>query len=99
MSLHPFHFIELPPERSQQKPRRTGAEMVLVEGAELFDKGRPRSAFIRALKKGLDFSRMLIELPGHWVGGTCLYDIHDLKKFLIREFGSDANLPISCPTM
>jgi phosphosulfolactate synthase len=66
--------------------------MVLVEGAELVDKGRPRSAFIRALKKGLDFSRVLIELPGHWVSGTSLCNIHDLKKFLVREFGPDVNL-------
>jgi phosphosulfolactate synthase len=69
-----------------------GAELVLVEGAELMENGRPRARLIEALRSELDMSRVLIELPGPWISGITLSQAEDMKKFLVREFGADVNL-------
>src|SRR5690606_37723915 len=41
-----------------------GAELVLVEAAELVDHGKLRGDTIALLKRELDMSRVMIELPG-----------------------------------
>lgn len=69
-----------------------GAELVLVEAAELIRGGRPHTALINGLRRGLDLSRVLIELPGPWITGITLHAVEDMKKFLVREFGPDVNL-------
>lgn len=69
-----------------------GAELVLVEAAELIASGRPKMKLIDGLRKGLDMSRVLIELPGPWIAGTTLSMVEDMKKFLVREFGPDVNI-------
>src|SRR3546814_10893341 len=70
----------------------SGCEVVLVEAAELLENGAPQRSLIDALRKGLDASKVLFELPGPWIKGTTLTDIYELKKFFIKEFGSDVNL-------
>lgn len=69
-----------------------GADIVLVEGAELLVDGKPKKALLNALRAGLDEERVIYELIGPWVPGTHHCDVYDLKKFLISEFGSDVNL-------
>ncbi len=69
-----------------------GAELVLVEAAELLEQGRPRTDVIEGLRRGLDLSRVLIELPGPWIPGVTLHAVEDMKKFLVREFGPDVNI-------
>jgi phosphosulfolactate synthase len=69
-----------------------GAELVLVEGAELTENGRPNEELLAGLKTGLDLDKVLFELPGPWISGVSMSEIHDLKKFLIREFGPDVNI-------
>lgn len=70
----------------------SGCEVVLVEAAELLENGAPQRNLIDALRKGLDASKVLFELPGPWIKGTTLTDIYELKKFFIKEFGPDVNL-------
>jgi len=69
-----------------------GAELVLVEAAELVENGKPNLAMFEGLRRHLDMARVLIELPGPWISGVHPCDIHDLKKMLVREFGPDVNL-------
>ncbi len=69
-----------------------GAELVLVEAAELIANGKPKMKLIDGLRKGLDMSRVLIELPGPWIPGVTLAVVEDMKKFLVREFGPDVNI-------
>ena len=69
-----------------------GAELVLVEGAELIENGAINSQMLGAFEQGLDMTKVMIELPGPWVSGTSLSGIHDLKKTLIRQFGADVNI-------
>lgn len=69
-----------------------GAELVLVEAAELMENGKPKMKLINGLRKGLDMSRVLIELPGPWISGITLSQTEDMKKFLVQEFGADVNI-------
>lgn len=69
-----------------------GCELVLVEAAELMQDGEPNRGLISQLRGALDFSKILIELPGPWISGVTLSAIEDMKKFLVREFGPDVNI-------
>ncbi len=69
-----------------------GADMVIVEAYELVENGKPKAAFIRQLRQGIDFTRALLEMPGPWISGINAAEVQDLKKFLINEFGPDVSL-------
>ncbi|MFY9315350.1 MAG: phosphosulfolactate synthase [Burkholderiales bacterium] len=69
-----------------------GAALVLVEAAELVEKGKLRQQTIRLLTRSLDMSRVMIELPGPWISDVRSCDIEDMKKALVRELGPDVNL-------
>jgi phosphosulfolactate synthase len=69
-----------------------GAALVLVEAAELVDRGRLRKDTIGLLRRSLDLSRVMIELPGPWISEVRSCDIEDMKKALIQELGPDVNL-------
>lgn len=71
---------------------RAGAELVLVEAAELVENGKPKKKLIDGIRRGLDMSRVLIELPGPWISGVTLSLVEDLKKYLVAEFGPGVNL-------
>jgi phosphosulfolactate synthase len=69
-----------------------GAALVLVEAAELVEKGKLRKKTIDLLVKSLDMSRVMIELPGPWISDVRSCDIEDMKKALVQALGSDVNL-------
>lgn len=69
-----------------------GADVVLVEGAELLRDGMPNEALVDGLRAGLDTERVIFELSGYWVPGTHHTDNYQLKVFLVRTFGPDVNL-------
>ncbi len=69
-----------------------GANVVLVEGAELLLDGAPSASLLRELKAGLDTERIIFELSGTWIPNTTQADVYQLKKFLINEFGPNVNL-------
>jgi phosphosulfolactate synthase len=70
-----------------------GADVVLVEGAELVaPDGTPKAALIASLREGLDTERVIFELSGPWVAGTHHCDVYALKVFLVHTFGPDVNL-------
>ena len=69
-----------------------GADLVLVEGAELIKDGSPYESFIKELKAGMDLKATLFELTGPWIKDITLSDVHQLKRFLIDQFGPDVNL-------
>ena len=69
-----------------------GAELVLVEAAELIENGKPKMKLINGIRNGLDMAKVLIELPGPWISGVTLSAIEDMKKFLVAEFGPDVNM-------
>ncbi|HZM37068.1 MAG TPA: phosphosulfolactate synthase [Burkholderiales bacterium] len=71
---------------------RAGAELVLVEAAELVEDGKPKMRLIGDIRKALDMRKVLIELPGPWIKGVTLSAVEDMKKFLVTEFGPDVSI-------
>lgn len=69
-----------------------GAALVLVEAAELVEKGKLRKRTIELLTRSLDMSRVMIELPGPWISDVRSCDIEDMKKALVDALGPDVNL-------
>ncbi len=69
-----------------------GADVVLIEGAELLRDGKPNERLIEGLRAGLDVERAIFELSGPWIAGTTLADVYRLKVFLVNTFGPDVNL-------
>lgn len=69
-----------------------GAALVLVEAAELVDKGKLRRKTIDLLVKSLDMSRVMIELPGPWISDVRSCDIEGMKRALIESLGPDVNI-------
>jgi phosphosulfolactate synthase len=75
-----------------------GAELVLVEAAELVERGQIRSSVVELLARELDMSRVMIELPGPWIEGVHSCDIELMKKQLIDALGPDVNLANVAPS-
>ena len=69
-----------------------GAELLLIEGAELIGNGTVNTELLHACRHDLEWGRVLFELPGPWISGVSLSEIHDIKKLLVREFGADVNI-------
>jgi len=70
-----------------------GAEVVLVEGAELvLSGGSPNELLIEGLRDGLDPAKVIFELSGTWIPDTRQTDVYQLKVFLVKTFGPDINL-------
>jgi phosphosulfolactate synthase len=71
---------------------KAGAALVLVEAAELVKKGKLIKSTIDLLRRHLDMTRVMIELPGPWISDVRSCDIEDMKRALVIELGSDVNL-------
>jgi phosphosulfolactate synthase len=69
-----------------------GCELVLVEAAEFVADGRLDEDLIAAVTGRLDMARLMIELPGPWISGVSLAQVHDMKKLLVKAFGPDVNI-------
>ena len=76
---------------------KAGAELVLVEAAELVEDGKPKMGLIEDIRRGLDMTKVLIELPGPWIKGVTLSAVEDMKKFLVAEFGPDVSIANVAP--
>src|SRR5581483_993007 len=74
-----------------------GARLVLVEAAELVVEGKPQEAMIAELARGLDMSKIMIELPGPWIADVRTCDIEVLKKLLVTSLGPDVNVANVAP--
>ncbi|MGQ0509674.1 MAG: phosphosulfolactate synthase [Betaproteobacteria bacterium] len=74
-----------------------GAALVLVEAAELVDRGRLKLKTIDLLRRRLDMSRVMIELPGPWIPEVRSCDVEDMKKALVNAIGPDLNLANVAP--
>ena len=71
---------------------QAGAELVLVEAAELIENGQVRRHVVDLLARELDIHKVMIELPGPWIEGVHSCDIESMKKQLVTALGPDVNL-------
>lgn len=69
-----------------------GAELVLVEAAELAVDGKPNQDMVAAVTGNIPLDRTLFELGGPWIANTSLHEVYRFKKFLVETFGPDVNI-------
>ncbi len=69
-----------------------GAELVLVEAAELLTDGRLKADTLERLQANMDMARVMIELPGAWIPEVRSCDIEAMKRTLVTVLGPDVNL-------
>ncbi len=74
-----------------------GAELVLVEAAELVVDGVADKEMLAALNAGIAPDRLMFELPGPWIAGVRTCDIEALKKLLVKSFGPDVTVANVAP--
>jgi phosphosulfolactate synthase len=70
---------------------------VLVEAAELVERGQVDRAFLLAISQGISSEHVMLELPGPWIPDVRTCDIEALKKLLVLEFGPDVNVANVAP--
>ena len=69
-----------------------GADVVIVEGAELYQGGTPNQAFCREVTTALDLDSVYFELPGPWVENSHTWEVFALRRFLFDYFGPNVNM-------
>lgn len=70
----------------------TGCHLVVLEAAELVDRGAVDARMILRFKASLPMERVMIELPGSWISGVSLNDVFESMKTIVQVFGPDANI-------
>jgi len=75
-----------------QRCADAGASVVLLEAAELVGDDVETAQAVEAVVKALGVARVMFELPGPWIDGVNLFDIHAMRRDLIARYGSDVNL-------
>ena len=69
-----------------------GADVVIVEGAEMYLNREPNHQFCERLKNAIKADNLYFELTGPWVERTCSWEARVLRKFLFDYFGPNVNL-------
>lgn len=69
-----------------------GCDVVLFEAAELVAEGAVNEAAIECIRSTIEPEKIMIELPGPWIRHVTLNDVFEMKKYVIRTFGTDANI-------
>ena len=69
-----------------------GAEIVLLEAAELISDDVDTSRAVEAVVEAIGLNRVMFELPGPWIAGVSAYDIHRIRCRLIDRYGPQVNL-------
>lgn len=78
--------------RAIDELKQFDVEYLLLEAAEIFVDGAIRRDLLDEVARSVPLDRIMFELPGPWISGVSSYMIHDLRKLLVKEFGSDVNL-------
>jgi len=69
-----------------------GADVVIVEGAEMYLNREPNHQFCERLSGAIKPDNLYFELTGPWVAGTCSWESRVLREFLFDYFGPNVNL-------
>lgn len=67
--------------------REAGADIVLLEAAELVSDDAATAAEVEAVVGALGLDRVMFELPGPWIAGVSHHDIHRMRRDLIQRYG------------
>ena len=79
------------PADDAERCLEAGSEFVFLEAAEFFTGDVNAAAVERIIQRtGLD--PLIFELPGPWIKGVSLSDIHEMTRWLLDRFGPEANI-------
>ena len=69
-----------------------GSEIVLLEAAELVSDDPETQREVEEVVNAVDLKLLMFELPGPWIPGTSLHDIHRMRRQLIDSYGPEVNI-------
>ncbi len=69
-----------------------GARIVLLEAAELVSGDASTAREVEEVVAAVGVERVMFELPGPWIEGVALHDVHRLRRELLRRYGSEVNI-------
>jgi len=69
-----------------------GAEIVLLEAAELVDADEETARLIERAVERVGIDNVMFELPGPWIDGIRACDIHRMRRDLIDRYGPQVNI-------
>ena len=69
-----------------------GARIVLLEAAELVSDDPDTAREVEDVLAAVGLERVMFELPGPWIQGVALHDIHRLRRALLQRYGSEVNI-------
>jgi phosphosulfolactate synthase len=69
-----------------------GAEIALLEAAELVDEDEETAGMIEKIVDRVGIDRVMFELPGPWIDGVRACDIHRMRRELIDRYGPEVNI-------
>jgi len=68
-----------------------GAEVVFLEAADFFS-GEVNETDLKKIIDRCGIEPLIFELPGPWIHGVTLSDVHEMTCWLLDRFGSEANI-------
>jgi len=69
-----------------------GARIVLVEAAELVSGDRDTEREVEQVVREIGVERVMFELPGPWIEGVALHDVHRMRRELLNRYGTEVNM-------
>jgi len=69
-----------------------GAQIVLLEAAELVDGDADTAAAVEEIVRVIGLETVMFELPGPWIEGVNPHDIHRMRRDLVDRYGTQVNI-------
>ena len=68
------------------------ARIIILEAAELVSEDVATAVAVEDVVREVGLERVMFELPGPWIPGTNLHDIHAMRRQLIDRYGPEVNI-------
>jgi len=69
-----------------------GAEIILLEAAEMVGDDAETARLVQGVVDAVGLEKVMFELPGPWIAGVHLCDVHAMQSRLIAQFGSEVSI-------
>ena len=72
--------------------RDAGAAIILLEGAELVNADPATAREVEDVVGAVGIEVVMFELPGPWIAGVSLHDIHRMRRELVDRYGNEVHV-------
>jgi phosphosulfolactate synthase len=72
--------------------RDAGAAIILLEAAELVNADASTARDVENVVEGVGIDVVMFELPGPWIAGVSLHDIHTMRREIVDRYGNEVNV-------